>query len=46
MSEVTLYYQHGRHVCTPTETVSEYDLQGYTYLERGLTWNIVDVPRS
>ena len=25
MSEVPLYFQHGRHACTPTEAVSEQD---------------------
>jgi len=26
MSEVPLYYQRGRHACTPIEAVSEQDL--------------------
>ena len=28
MSEVPLCYEHGRHACTPTEAVSEQNLQG------------------
>ena len=32
MSEIPLYAhppRHGRHTCTPTEALSEHDLQGY-----------------
>ena len=27
-------YQHGRHVCSPTDTVVEQDLQGYLALKK------------